>query len=327
MGEYNILILSGGRRVELVKCFQNAARRLDIKSNVIVGDSSDTAPALYFAERAYILPRIHETAYIDTIIDICNRENIALIVPTIDTDLLLLAERKNQIEKESKAVVLVSDKQVIRICRDKTLTRSFLKQHGFNTPRIYTSEELEQGDINYPLIIKPKSGSSSNHVFQIHNKRELEFYRDIVPEPIVQDFLDGQEYTVDIFLNFISEVITIVPRLRLATRGGEISKGKIIKDNYIIKDCFRMISMLKPIGQITVQLIFTAKGIEYIEINPRFGGGTPMSIYCGADSCEKLFRLLRGDTLEYNEDYQDNLMFLRFDNSICLNEKMEVLKC
>lgn len=148
----------------------------------------------------------------------------------------------------------------------------------------------------------------------------------ITKDPIVQDFMEGEEFTVDIFLDFDSNIITIVPRLRIATRSGEISKGKIIKDRGIINDIKRLMRVLKPIGHITVQLMKTKKGIEYIEINPRFGGGAPMSIQSGADSCENLYRLLMGERLEYNENYRDNIIFLRFDYSICLDENMELIQ-
>ena len=138
--------------------------------------------------------------------------------------------------------------------------------------------------------------------------------------------MEGKEFTVDVFLDFDGNLITVVPRLRMATRSGEISKGKIIKDREIIEDIKRLVEVLKPIGHITVQLMKTNKGIEYIEINPRFGGGAPMSIQSGADSCENLYRLLMGENLEYNENYRDNIMFFRFDNSICVDENLEIVQ-
>lgn len=325
MNEINILILSAGRRVELVQCFQKAAKKLCVKSNIVAGDCSDTAPALYFADRTYRLPRIIDPNYIDAIIDACNQENISLIVPTIDTDLLLLAENKSIIEEKTNAKVLISDYKVVEICRDKINTQKFLEENDFGIPKMYTDEEIRNGDLQFPLFIKPKSGSSSINTFKVNNNSELNMYIDIVKEPIIQNFMEGEEFTVDVFLDFEGTIITIVPRLRLATRSGEISKGKIIKDREIIEDVSRLMKVLKPIGHITVQLMKTKKGIEYIEINPRFGGGAPMSIQSGADSCENLFRLLKGQTLEYNENYRDKVTFLRFDSSICLDENMDIL--
>lgn len=325
MYELNILILSAGRRVELVQCFQSASKRLGIKSNVVAGDCSETAPALYFADKTYKLPRISEPNYIQSIIDACIQENIALIVPTIDTDLMLLAENKKLIENCTNAKVLISDSNVINICRDKINTQKFMEENYFGVPKMYTEEEIKVGNFNFPLFIKPKSGSSSINTFKVNNVDDLKMYRDIIDNPMVQDFMEGEEYTVDVFLDFDSNIITIVPRLRMATRSGEISKGKIDKDPDILNDIKRLMQVLKPIGHITVQLMKTKKGIEYIEINPRFGGGAPMSIQSGADSCENLYRLLMGQKLEYNEDYRDNIMFLRFDSSICLNDKLEII--
>ncbi|MFF2588510.1 ATP-grasp domain-containing protein [Peribacillus butanolivorans] len=326
MNNINILILSAGRRVELIQNFQKAAKKLNVESNIVAGDCSDTAPSLYFADRTCRLPRIIEPNYISSIIDACNKENIALIVPTIDTDLLLLAENKKNIEKQTNAKVLISDTSVIKICRDKIKTQNFLEENSFGVPKMYTNEELTNGDIQFPLFIKPKSGSSSKDIYKVNNSNELKIYKGIVDNPVIQDFMEGEEYTIDVFLDFESNIITIVPRLRMSTRSGEISKGKIVKDREIINDVTKLMKILKPVGHITVQLMKTKKGIEYIEINPRFGGGAPMSIQSGADSCENLFKLLLGQKLLYNEKYKENLTFLRFDSSICLDENMELLK-
>lgn len=326
MKEYNILILSAGRRVELVQSFQRAAKRLGIKSNVIAGDCSNTAPAIYFSDKKVILPRIDEPNYIDSIIDVCQNENISLIVPTIDTDLIFLSEQKKIIESTTKAKILISNTEVISICRDKIKTQRFFENNGFKVPKMYSDNELDGGNIQFPLFIKPKSGSSSINAFRVNNIQELNIYRNLIKDPIIQDFIEGQEFTVDVFVDFDGNIITIVPRLRIDTRSGEITKGKIIKDRDVIDEISNLVRLLKPIGQITVQLMKTKRGIEYIEINPRFGGGAPMSMQSGADSCENLYRLLMGEKLEYNEDYCDNIMFVRFDNSISLNESMELVK-
>ena len=140
MNAINILILSAGRRVELVQSFQNAAKRLNIKSNVVAGDCSETAPAIYFADRKAILPRINEDNYIDEIIKVCKREDIRLVIPTIDTDLLLLSEERDRIESESGAVVLIASTEVISICRDKINTQKFLEENGFKIPKMYSKK-------------------------------------------------------------------------------------------------------------------------------------------------------------------------------------------
>ena len=321
----NVLILSAGRRVELINCFKNARDRLGIKGNIVAADCSELAPALYFADIKEIVPRISEgVKYIDSIIDICKRADISLIVPTIDTELRLLSENKGRIEKETSAKVLVSDESVINVCRDKKNTQRFLEEHGFKVPHMLTDEELDDSEnLKFPLFIKPLDGSSSINAFKVNDQEELATYRKLIDKPIVQEFMEGTEYTIDAFLDFDGKLITLVPRIRIATRSGEIAKGVITRDQEIMKDVTRLMQELKPIGHITVQCMKTKRGIEYIEINPRFGGGAPMSIMAGADSCENLYRLLSGEKLTYNENFRDNLTFLRFDQSIMLNEKME----
>lgn len=324
--EINILILSAGRRVELIQCFRAAARKLNVKSNIIAGDCSDTAPAIYFADKSCVLPRIDDPNYIDAIIDVCMKEKVSLVVPTIDTDLLLLASNKNLIEEKTKAKVLISDLRVVELCRDKIKTQRFLEEHHFLVPKMYSNEGIDVSSLSFPLFIKPKSGSSSINTFKVNDVNELMNYKKIIADPIIQDFIEGDEYTVDVFLDFDGSIITIVPRLRIATRSGEISKGRIVRDRDIINDVSKLMNVLKPVGHITVQLMKTEKGIEYIEINPRFGGGAPMSIKSGADSCENLIRLLMGETLVYNENYRENITFLRFDSSISLDENMEIIE-
>ena len=143
-------------------------------------------------------------------------------------------------------------------------------------------------------------------------------------EPIIQERIEGNEYTVDVCMDFEGNVISIVPRIRIATRSGEISKGKIDKNNHVIEDVKRLMQTLKPIGHITVQCFLTKDNvIKYIEINPRFGGGAPMSFYAGANSPEFLLRMLNGEELSYYEGFQDGLVFSRFDDSILIDEGRE----
>ena len=322
MSDINVLILSAGRRVELVNCFKKAANELKISGSVFAADCSLTAPALYFADKFRQVPRIDSGDYIRALIDICNEDKISLVIPTIDTELLLLAENRKNMEEKTDARILVSDLSVVNICRNKLNTQSYMEEHGFKVPHLYTAQELRNDNIKYPLFVKPIDGSSSIDTYKVNNRQELDAILTLVKNPMVQDYMDGEEYTIDVFLDFDGNIITMVPRLRIAVRSGEILKGRIVKDAGIMEDVRRLMEELKPIGHITVQCRKTYRGIEYIEINPRFGGGAPMSIMAGADSCRNLYRLLKGEVLTYNEDYRENVTFLRFDSSIMLNEDM-----
>ena len=177
----SVLILSAGRRVELISCFKRAKERLKIKGTIVAADASELAPALYFADINEIVPRISDSdGYISAIKSICRNFNISLVVPTIDTELLLLSERRDEIE-ETGAKVLISDEKVTKICRDKKNTQEFLEENGFLVPHMLTKKELsDPGKLTYPLFIKPRDGSSSINAFQVHNEGELELYLKLI---------------------------------------------------------------------------------------------------------------------------------------------------
>ena len=323
--DMNVLILSAGRRVELTKIFKEAVKKFGEKNKVITVDLSDTAPANYFADNNYSVSRVTSDTYINEVIDICKEENIKLIVPTIDTELLILAKNREKIEKETGAKVLISDEKYIKICRNKITTSKFFKENNIGTPREINKEILENKDFSFPLFIKPLDGSSSINTFKVNNEKELEFFQEYIEKPIVQEFIEGTEYTVDILLDFDSNPITIVPRERIATRSGEISKGKVVKDREVINAVKELLKVFKGRGHITAQCMKTKDGIKFIEINPRFGGGAPMSIKAGANSAENILKLLSGEKLDYNENYKEDILAIRFDDSIFIDKNGELI--
>lgn len=315
--EYNVMILSVGRRVELVKRFKKAAKELEIESKLIGVDISELAPALQFCDETAIVPRISAENYLDSLIDVCKKYDVKLIIPTIDTELLKISENIKMFE-DIGVKVNISSKNVIKICRNKKNTSKWLEENEIDAPRMITDEDLNNKNYVFPLFIKPLDGSSSINAFKIENQKELDFFKNYVPNPIIQEMVKGIEYTIDVFCDFDSNPITIVPRERIAVRSGEILKGQIKKDRTIIENIKKLIVKLKPFGHITVQCIKDGEKVYILEINPRFGGGAPMSIDAGADSPKNLYKLLMGEKLKYNEDYEDNLYFSRFDDAIMI---------
>lgn len=309
-----ILFTSVGRRVELMQVFRNAAQKNQIDLELIGADLSLTAPALYFCDTKVQVPRISDPNYIPFLITYCAEHSVDALIPTIDTDLLALAENKGQFV-ETK--VIISSPESIRICRDKRLTGEFFQNIGVKCPlpvddyRIY-----KQG---FPAFIKPKDGSSSINAYKVNNEEELETLAEMVPDYIVQPFIEGTEYTVDAFCDFEGKPILITPRIRMAVRSGEVLKTKICQDKKIINEMKTIIEAFKPCGPITVQLIRDAKTGDdyYIEINPRYGGGAPLSIKAGADSSEFMLKMLNGQKVEYQDEAaEEGAIYSRFDQSI-----------
>lgn len=311
----NILITSVGRRVELIQEFKSSANRLGVKLNIHGADITDTAPALVFCDKVHLVPKIQDECYIPTLLEICSQESIDLLIPTIDTDLLLLSENKKFFEKNGTKV-MVSDYDKIQLCRDKNLTFAFFRSCGLNAPQTINDYSEYFGD--YPCFIKPKDGSSSINAFKVDDADELKVYAEHIKDYVVQPYISGEEYTVDIFCDFNGSRVYITPRKRLSVRAGEVLKTEICLDKKIIEEMKTLISYFKPCGPITVQLIRNSSGEDYyIEINPRFGGGAPLSMKAGANSIEAILRILSGEQLSYIENAAtDGSLYCRFDQSV-----------
>ena len=309
-----ILFTSAGRRVELMQAFRTASEKTGIALELYGADMNPHAPALAFCDQKVIVPAIRDENYIPTLQRICRKERIDALVPTIDTDLMLLARTR---ESFLPTRVMISDPEKVALCRDKRLTADYFHSVGLKSPS--PVDDLAKYDGGFPAFIKPRDGSSSIFAYKANTPEELVAYASQVPDYIIQPYIEGTEYTVDIFCGLDGKPIFITPRIRLAVRSGEVLQTQIDQDEHIIEEMRALVADYKPRGQITVQLI-RKKGTQddyYIEINPRFGGGAPLSIKAGADSAAALLRVLNGETVPYQPCAAENgAVYSRFDQSI-----------
>lgn len=318
-----ILFTSVGRRVELLQAFRAAAEKLDIALTVMGADITKSAPALFFCDERRLMCKIQEKEYIPQLLSICEKEKVDCLIPTIDTDLLLLAENKEKFETIGTKV-LISAVDKIKLCRDKNYTADYFVSLGLKSPLPVNSvekyeEALKRGKVSFPAFIKPKDGSSSINAYKVENLEDLRLYTEKIEDYIIQPFISGREYTIDIFCDYEGNPVYITPRERLAVRSGEVLKSRITQDDTMIAEMRRLIADYRPCGQITVQLIREdVTGDDYyIEINPRFGGGAPLSMKAGADSASAILRMLRGDKLSYIERAAiDGAIYSRYDQSV-----------
>lgn len=311
-----ILFTSVGRRVELMQAFRTAARELGCDLELYGADMTHTAPALQFCDHTVIVPRIKDPSYIPTLLENCKKYKINALIPTIDTDLLLLAQCKTQFEQIGTTVV-ISDEEKIKICRDKRLTSAYFISVGLAAP--LPVDDVAVYDGGFPAFIKPKDGSSSVFAYKVESAEELAAKAKEVPDYIIQPFISGTEYTVDIFCDLDGNPIHITPRIRLAVRAGEVLKTEIVQDETIVAEMKQLLADYKPRGAITVQLIRQAETGKnyYIEINPRFGGGAPLTMKAGADSAKAMLQLLSGEKLTYMPGAaEDHAVYCRFDQSV-----------
>ncbi|MCP4250178.1 MAG: ATP-grasp domain-containing protein [bacterium] len=313
-----VLFSSAGRRVSLIQAFCRAADDLGVELITHAADCHPMAPALQVVDTSVMVPPVTTGRYCDCLLEYCRTHAIDAVVPLIDPELLPLSEARERFAAQGTQVV-VSAPQVIRISRDKARTSQYLREKGFAAPRVLTARELEAP--TFPLFIKPKSGSSSLGAHKIETPQALTYYRSLSPDSIVQEFVPGVEYTVDVFAGFDGRPRCAVPRRRLEVRGGEVSKGQTVRHERMMRESCRLVEALGGCqGVITVQCFLTpADEIVFIEINPRFGGGVPLSIRAGADSPRWILELLLGRDPEIGwANWTDGLLMLRYDRGIFL---------
>lgn len=320
----NILFTGVGRRVELLQAFRNAALVLGKKLKIYGADMTGTAPALAYCDYTRKVTSMKSPDYISQLVEICREDHINLLIPTIDTDLLVLSRNKAKFEAVGTKV-MVSEPDKVLICRDKNNTSQFFVDCGLHAP--IPLNDWKKYSSGYPAFIKPKDGSSSVNAFRVENEEELEVYAGQIDDYIVQPFVSGTEYTIDIFCDWNGEPVSIVPRERMQVRAGEVLKTKICLDETMIDEAKILCKAFKPCGPMTVQLIRDGNGIDwFIEINPRYGGGAPLSMKAGARSAEAVLKLMNGDMPERFPSIADGTVYSRFDQSVCVKEGKSTIK-
>ena len=318
-----------GRRVSLLRSFRQACRRLDREAVIVGTDTTENSSALQCCDRKYIVRPVHHRGYGREVTEIIRKEKVDLLVPTVDLDLPVWARRRGQLAQMG-CTALISSPRVVRICQDKRKTFTFLKEYGFETPdTTIAALALKRKRHHFPYFLKPWDGYASRGNVIVRNLKELKFYAKRIPNCLVQDFIDGQEHTIDVLVDFDGAVRCIVPRLRIETRGGEVSKGTTVKHKEIIEQSKRLIETLGAgPGVITIQC-FLAKHkktgraateteqIKFIEVNPRFGGGVPLSIKAGANFPLWILRLSLGQKPRIRQTgWRDGFTMLRYDEAV-----------
>ena len=325
MNNCNVLITSAGRRVSLVRLFQKALIKLDLNGIVFAVDLQDHAPALLAADKFQTVPKVSDLQYIKKLLEICLENKIKLVIPTIDTELIILSKQRKRFLSHGIQILTCSN-NVNKLFFDKRSTQLFFSKNKIPTPHLYTLEEAKQLDLaHFPLLLKPNNGSCSIGVTKVHSQKELLFFLDYLKDPIVQEFIEGDEYTIDVLIDFNGAIKCIVPRLRLEIRAGEVSKSITVRDLKIIDWTYKICSSIEgALGCITIQCIKQKNGeIKFIEINPRFGGGFPLTAEAGADFPSWIIQMLL--EIDIDEDFQnvwhDEYVMLRYDEALFANKE------
>lgn len=316
----NILILSAGTRNKIVQYF---VKTLNEQGKVIATDMSNLAPAIYDADKFYIVPKMTDPTYLDVILKICKEENISGVLSLIDPELSLLAKNKDKFN-EIGTTVIGSSYDLCELSLDKFKMFEWLTNHGYNCAKSYMDKEKFYEDvinenITYPVFVKPTRGSASIAISKVYDKEtvELLFAHDV--GLMIQEFLNGQEIGADVYIDMISgEIISIFTKKKLKMRAGETDKAVSVKDEKLFDLIKKFVSEAGYRGQIDID-IFEINGEYYIsEVNPRFGGGYPHAYESGCNHMKFIANNLEGKVNEVHiGEYESGVYMMKY-NELCI---------
>ncbi len=317
----NILITSAGKRVELLLEFQKELKAVFPDAKVLAVDLNPImSPACRLADKSFPVHRVTSPEYIDELLNICKSNHVKLVIPTIDTELAILAANRDRFSEQG-IEIMVSDSRFISLCRDKRQTMALFGKLGIRNP-----EPRDKNAPEFPMFAKPYDGSLSTNIHIIKCQEDLtpEILAD--PKLIFMEYIDKKEYkefTVDMYYGADGSVKCIVPRERIEIRSGEVNKGAARK-NYLVGYLKKRISRMPGVrGCICIQLFYreSDNDVVGIEINPRYGGGYPLSYHAGANFPKLMIdEYIRGKRLDYTDSWVNNTIMLRYDSQVIVHE-------
>jgi carbamoyl-phosphate synthase large subunit len=330
----NILLTCAGRRNYLVKYFREA---LGHEGCVCAADMQLTAPALVDAQKAFKVPSIYNPNYIESIIAICIENDINAVLSLNDLELPILSQNEKRFAEIGVRVVVSSEK-VIDICFDKFRTTLFAEELGINTPLTYkkiddAQQALSSGALKFPLILKPRWGSASIGIEVVYSEYELELAykllniklsRTILAEAskeniseaiLIQEFIDGDEFGLDIVNDLNGNYCATIVKKKLAMRAGETDKAVTVNNMQLVQFGELIGKSLKHIGNLDCDFFISNGKCYLLELNSRFGGGYPFSHEAGANIPKAIINWLKGEVAPSSLfAVTNNSGFSKYDN-------------
>ena len=332
----NVLLTSGARRIDFIGFFQQALKEAGSLGNIIVADPEYNAPSLQVADRPYVIPHQNSEEYIEAIFHICEENEIDFIISLNDWEVPKLAANKDRF-KEMGVTVFAPDEDVVRKVRDKGDYERLLGEFGVKAPRTYfsveeTKEGLRNGEVDFPLIVKPRNGSGSEAMEIVANEGQLASAYELAVEKlretpmddathmdpeeniIVQEIIDGEKYSLDIVNDLNGNFVTAFARKQLAMRGGDVDRTITTHKKELLDLGEKIGKNLKHIGYINTDVFFDGKDYYVIDINPRYGGGYAFTHQAGANIPAAFIAMAAGEEVkeEWLEEEPD-LELARYD--------------
>lgn len=290
------------------------------KGKILSTDSNDLSAGFYMSDFKEVIPEAEEKDYLGKLLDIIDKYSVDLIMPSSGYDIFPISENKEILHKHG-IIPIISDRKVLEICRDKLLTFETLKQN-FDLP--FTTLKPEEID-TFPIIAKPRYGKGSRDVIKLHDKEELQFISKRYNDMIYQEYLPGEEFTIDVLSDLSANPLISIPRIRIQTKGGISTKGRIVLDKYLIDVTLNIAEFLKIIGPCCIQMKRDISNkFKLVEINPRLGGGTIFTTLAGANFPSMIIDMAEGKSIKIPKISE--ITILRYYEEIVLDKNKKLLR-
>ncbi|MFC4024431.1 ATP-grasp domain-containing protein [Oceanobacillus longus] len=344
----NILLTSSARRIDFVGFFQDALRNAGINGKIIVADPEHNAPSLQVGDENYVIPHQTDTRYIEAIIEICKKHEVECLVPLNDWEVPKLSAHKKELE-EMGVSVFTPDKAIVEQVRDKGKYRELLQSFEVMAPLSYLNIEdalkaLENNEVSFPLIVKPRNGSASIGIEIVHNPEDLKFayqhsvqqiketplddatYKRPEDNVIIQEVIEGEKFSVDMFNDLDGRFLASFIRKQLDMRGGDIDRCITVNSPELQSIAKKTGENLGHAGYMNADVYYDGTNYYVIDINPRFGGGYAFTHKAGADVPAAIIALTAGNQL--NDDWlsQDSGIELARHDTVVQIDKEKVKK-
>lgn len=314
----NILILSVGTRNKIVQYFKKELSKEDL---VIATDASDLAPALYEADRQYIVPKITAPGYIDEILSICKKEKVKGVLSLIDPELSLIAKNAHKF-LEIGVMPIISDENLVELSFDKFEFSNFVEELGFNAVKSYIDVEkfkidLEANKINFPVFVKPVLGSASININKVENMEQLNDLLNRYDDLLIQELMDEGEYGVDVYADmYTGKVSRLFIKEKLLMRAGETDKSVSKHIDKLQQQIIEFVERAGYKGVIDID-VFLKNGEFFIsEVNPRFGGGYPHAYEVGVNIPKQIINNLNKINNESDFEYPANVYMMKYNDVV-----------
>lgn len=320
----NILFCSVGRRGELIKDFKSS---MGDAVKIVATDNSRYAPAIYLADKQYQVPLINDEKYIEIIIDICKKENIQAITTFIDPEITILSQNRKLFE-DLGIEVLAPYEMTAELCFDKFKMYEYLKENNINTVKTYKSFkdfylDYQNNYIDFPVFVKPRTGSGSVGASKVENIKELEILCQNSPDLIIQEYMDGLDLDADIYVDTIShKAVSIFTKKKIETKIGGANKTVSFKDEKLFEFIKEIVSKFQFNGPIDMDFFYKDGKYYMSEVNPRFGGAYLHAYGAGVDFIQLINNNINGIENKVNiGDYEDGIVMMMYDSVVIKKDK------